>query len=145
MPDVNIAAVMPQQYLDRLESSVMDVGWEAMRTMLVEQWRLTDGLLVEQFRQKHPEVVFGDGHDSLKVASRLGTLQLPRQVCYLPGEDQHTLPGNAGLPEHAGQVTTRGLQKWVCILPQELPFGAAKRLLSWMTHDPEVMSETQVR
>ena len=145
MPSVSVAAITPQQYLDGLESTVMDVGWEAMRTLMVEQWRLTDGLLVERFRQEHPEVVFGDGHDPLKVASRLGILQLPRQVCYRPGEDEHTLPGNAGLPEHEGQVTTRGLQEWVCILPQELPFGTAERLLGWMAHDPEVMSETQVR
>ena len=136
---------MPQQYLDELESTVMEVGWEAMRTLMVEQWRLTDRLLVERFRQEHPEVVNGDGHDSLKVASRLGILQLPRQVCYRPGEDAHTLPGNAGLPVHEGQVTTRGLQEWVCILPQDLPFGTAQRLLGWMAHDAEVMSETQER
>jgi len=145
MSSVDVAAVTPQQYLDGLESTIMEVGWEAMRMLMVEQWRLTDGLLVERFRQEHPEVVFGDGHDLLKVASRLGILQLPRQVCYRPGEDAHTLPGNAGLPEHAGQVTTRGLQEWVCILPQELPFGTVERLLGWMTHDPDVTSETQVR
>jgi hypothetical protein len=145
MPSIDVAAVMPQQYLDGLENTVMDVGWEAMRTLMVEQWRLTDRLLVERFRKEHPEVVNGDGHDPLKVASRLGILQLPRQVCYRPGEDQHTLPGNTGLPEHAGQVTTRGLQEWVCILPQDLPFGTSQRLLGWMTHDPEVLSETQER
>ncbi len=145
MPIVNLAAVMPQQYLDGLESSVMEVGWETMRTLMVEQWRLTDQLLVERFRREHPEVVNGDGYDTLKVASRLGILQLPRQVCYRPGEDQHTLPGNAGLPEHEGQVTTRGLQEWVCLLPQNLPFATSQRLLGWMVHDPEVMSETQER
>jgi len=145
MPSIDVAAVMPQQYLDGLENTVMDVGWEAMRTLMVEQWRLTDRLLVERFRKEHPKVVNGDGHDPLKVASRLGILQLPRQVCYRPGEDQHTLPGNTGLPEHAGQVTTRGLQEWVCILPQDLPFGTSQRLLGWMTHDPEVLSETQER
>jgi len=145
MPSIDVAAVMPQQYLDGLENTVMDVGWEAMRTLMVEQWRLTDRLLVERFRKEHPKVVNGDGHDPLKVASRLGILQLPRQVCYRPGKDQHTLPGNTGLPEHAGQVTTRGLQEWVCILPQDLPFGTSQRLLGWMTHDPEVLSETQER
>jgi hypothetical protein len=145
MPMVNLAAVRSQQYLDGLESTVMEVGWETMRTLMVEQWRLTDRLLVERFRQEHPEIVTGDGYDRLKVASRLGILQLPRQVCYQPGADQHTLPGNAGLPEHAGQVTTRGLQEWVCLLPQDLPFGTSQRLLGWMTHDPQVMSETQER
>lgn len=145
MPEVDLTAVTPQQYLDGLESNVMEVGWETMRRLMVEQWRLTDRLLVERFRQGHPEIVTGDGYDALKVASRLGILQLPRQVCYRPGEGQHTLPGNAALPEHEGQVTTRGLQEWVCLLPQDLPFATAQRLLGWMAHDAEVMSETQER
>jgi hypothetical protein len=90
--------------------------------------------------------VTGDGHDPLKVVSRLGVVHLPRQVCYTQGETaQHTLPGNAALPEHEGQVTTRGVQEWVCLLPQDLPFGTAERLLGWMIHDAEAMSETQVR
>jgi hypothetical protein len=55
MPSIDVAAVMPQQYLDGLENTVMDVGWEAMRTLMVEQWRLTDRLLVERFRKEHPE------------------------------------------------------------------------------------------
>ena len=109
-----------------------------MRNLMVEQWRLTDTLLVERFRQEQAEATVGDGYDSLKVASRLGVVHLPRQICYRPGADRHTLPGNAGLPEHEGQVTTRGLQEWVCLLPQSLPCGTAERLLGWMTHDPQV-------
>ena len=98
-----------------------------------------------RFRQEQAGVTLGDGYDPLKVASRLGVVQLPRQVCYLPGEERHVLPGNDGLPAHTGQVTTRGLQEWVCLLPQELPFGSSARLLGWMSHDPAVMSATQVR
>ena len=113
--------------------------------MYVEQWRLTDKVLVRRFRQEQARAMVGDGYDRLKVASRLGVVHLPRQVCYLPGADRHPLPGNAGLPEHEGQVTTRGLQEGVCLLPQELPFGTAEPLLGWMAHDPEVMSETQSR
>lgn len=145
MPIVNPAAVMPERYLDGLESRVMEIGWESMRRLMVEQWRLTDRLLVERFRQEHSGAVTGDGYDMLKVASRLGVVQLPRQVCYQPDENEHTLPGNAGLPAHKGQVTTRGLQEWVCLLPQDLPFSTSQRLLGWMAHDPEVMSETQER
>lgn len=145
MPEVNLNEVMPESYLDRLESRVTEVGWEAMRHLMVEQWRLTDELMVKQFRQEQPGTTLGDGHDALKVASRLGVVYLPRQVCYLPDAKVHILPGNAGLPEHEGQVTTRGLQEWVCLLPQDLPFGTAERLLGWMAHDPEVMSETQSR
>ncbi|MEW6296083.1 MAG: hypothetical protein AB1467_07415 [Candidatus Diapherotrites archaeon] len=145
MPIVSLADVTPQGYLDGMESTVMKIGWETMRQMMIEQWRLTDRLLVERFRQEHPGSVTGDGYDTLKVASRLGVLRLPRQVCYQSGEKQHTLPGNVGLPAHEGQVTTRGLQEWVCLLAQDLPFGTSQRLLGWMTHDPEVISETQER
>ena len=145
MPAVDLNDLRPGHYLDGLESTVSEVGWKAMRHLMVEQWRLTDDLLVRRFRQEQAGTTLGDGHDPLKVASRLGVVYLPRQVCYLPGAEQHTLPGNAGLPEHAGQVTTRGLQEWVCLLPQDLPFGTAERLLGWMAHDPQVMSETQSR
>ena len=145
LPVVDLKDVTPEHYLDGLESTVTEVGWEAMRNLLVEQWRLTDELLVTRFRQEQAGATLGDGYDALKVASRLGVVHLPRQVCYRPGIDQHTLPGNAGLPEHEGQVTTRGLQEWVCLLPQSLPFGTAERLLGWMAHDAEVMSETQSR
>ena len=145
MPVVNLNDITPEHYLDGLESTVTEVGWEAMRHLMAEQWRLTDDLLVKCFRQEQAGATLGDGYDSLKVASRLGVVYLPRQVCYLPGVNQHTLPGNAGLPEHEGQVTTRGLQEWVCLLPQDLPFGTAERLLGWMAHDRQVMSETQLR
>jgi hypothetical protein len=145
MPMVNLADITTGQYLNGLESSVTSLGWEAMRTLLVEQWRLTDQRLVSRFRQEHPDAAVRDGYDTLKVVSRLGVLHLPRQVCYLSSESQHHLPGNAGLPVHAGQVTTRGLQEWACLLPQDLPFGSAERLLGWMAHDPDVLSETQMR
>jgi hypothetical protein len=145
MPTVTPEGIVGAQYLDGLESTVMEVGWEAMRKLMVEQWRLSDEVLVERFRQGQAGATLDDGYDPLKVASRLGIVQLPRQVCYLPEAGHHILPGNAGLPEHEGQVTTRGLQEWVCLLPQDLPFGTSQRLLGWMTHDPQVMSETQSR
>jgi hypothetical protein len=145
MPTVELAGLAPEQYLNEVEETVMAVGWEAMRNLLVEQWRLTDQMLVARFRQEQVGAMSGDGYDPLKVASRLGVVYLPRQVCYLSGQAHHILPGNQGLPAHAGQVTTRGLQEWACLLPQDLPFGTAERLLGWMTHDPETVSETQLR
>lgn len=42
-------------------------------------------------------------------------------------------------------MTTRGLQEWVCLLPQDVPFDTAQRLLGWMTHEPKVLSATQGR
>jgi hypothetical protein len=146
MPVIQLDGLEPSRYLDGMEGTVMEIGWAAMRTLLAEQWRLTDQALVARYRRDHPGVVAGDGYDSLKVVSRLGVVYLPRQVCYQRGEAaHHTLPGNVGLPEHEGQVTTRGLQEWVCLLPQDIPFGTAERLLGWMTHNPQTLSETQVR
>jgi hypothetical protein len=145
MPTVELTGLEPEQYLNEVEETVLEVGWAAMRQLLVEQWCLTDQLLVARFRQAQGGTTRGDGYDPLKVVSRLGVVQLPRQVCYLPDAKCHVLPGNAGLPAHTGQVTTRGLQEWVCLLPQELPFGSSARLLGWMTHEPAVISETQLR
>lgn len=145
LPTVAAEGISGVHYLDGMESTVMKVGWEAMRQLMVEQWRLTDEVLVERFRREKAGATLGDGYDALKVASRLGIIQLPRQVCYLPEAEHHVLPGNVALPEHEGQVTTRGLQEWVCLLPQDLPFGTSQRLLGWMTHDPQVVSETQSR
>lgn len=145
MPSLNVSEITQAHYLNELESQVNEIGWVGMRQLMIEQWRLTDGLLVQQFLQEQAGAVVRDGCDPLKVASRMGVLQLPRQVCYLPNSEQHILPGNVGLPEHAGQVTTRGLQEWVCLLPQDMPFGTAERLLGWMAHDAEVLSETQLR
>lgn len=147
MPSVNLDGIEAEHHLDCMEKNVEDMGWDLMKTLLVEQWRFTDQELVAQYRNVHeiPEGVTADGYDALKVVSRFGVIQLPRQVCFSPKDGRHVLPGNAALPEHNGQVTTRGVQEWACLLPQNLPFATAQRLLGWMTHDPKAVSETQVR
>lgn len=144
MPEVGEIAWTPQTYLDNLEREVMVKGWEAIRALMVGQWQLTDEMMVAQYCEQAPETTC-DGHDSLKVACRLGLIWLPRQECYDPGRQSHVMPGNESLPEHNGMVTTRGLQEWVCLLPQDVPFETAQRLLGWMTHEPEVLSATQGR
>lgn len=145
--EINPGELEAERLLDRLEGQVSETGWALMRRLLVEQWRAVDEALVSAYcaQQGEAAVVAKDGHDPLKVASRFGVVQLPRQVCYDPGRECHVLPGNEGLPAHQGQVTTRGLQEWLCLLPQEVPFGTAQRLLGWLTRDPEVVSETQLR
>ena len=145
MPEVEASNINQEEYLNELEGEVSEVGWEAMRRLIVEQWCLADRALVERYREAQAGALLGDGYEPLKVASRFGIVYLPRQICYRPGEDRHILPGNAGLPEHSGQVTTQGLQEWVCLLPQDMSFGTAERLLGWMTQDDETMSETQIR
>jgi hypothetical protein len=144
MPNVSEIDLTPSIFLDNLEAEVMVKGWEAMRALMVAQWRLTDERLVAQYREQAPETTC-DGHDALKVACRLGLVWLPRQECYDPGQQIHVIPGNEALPEHEGMVTTRGLQEWVCLLPQDVPFDTTQRLLGWMTHEPEVLSATQGR
>ncbi len=145
MPAPNLFEMKPEHYLNAIESQVEEIGVKFMRCLLVEQWKLSDEMLVAQFRQAQNEPVTDDGFDYLKVASRIGIVQLPRQVCYLPVSDKHQIPGNAGLPEHEGQVTTRGLQEWACLLSRDLEFRTAQRLLGWVTHEPEIMSEPQLR
>ena len=90
-------------------------------------------------------MVHADGHESVTVASRFGTLKLSRQVCQHADTQSHVMPGNAVLPPHNGMIITRGLQEWACLLPQELSFAAVARLLGWQTHEPQVLSDTSIR
>jgi hypothetical protein len=146
LPQVGLEGLEAAHYLDGLEEQVTEVGWALMRQLIVEQWRLTDRALVRAYQERHREAaVREDGYDELQVVSRFGVIQLPRQVCYNAEADCHLLPGNTALPPHNGQVTTRGLQEWVCLLPQDVPFATAQRLLGWLTREVEVISTTQVR
>lgn len=133
-------------YVDRLEENTLAIGWEVMRQLMVARWQERDAACVAAYQQEAGvERVRLEGQEGLKVASRLGIVELPRQVCYHVEQGTHTMPGNQVLPAHAGQVTTRGLKEWACLLPQDLPFGSTQRLLGWQTREPEVLSETQVR
>ena len=146
LPQVSLEGLEAAHYLDGLEEQVTEVGWALMRQLIVEQWRLTDRALVTAYQERHREAaVREDGYDELQVISRFGVIQLPRQVCYNAEADCHVLPGNTALPLHRGQVTTRGLQEWVCLLPQDVPFATAQRLLGWLTRELDVISTTQVR
>jgi hypothetical protein len=146
LPQVSLEGLEAAHYLDGLEEQVREVGWALMRQLIVEQWRLTDRALVTAYQERHREAaVKEDGYDELQVVSRFGVIQLPHQVCYNAEADCHVLPGNTALPPHNGQVTTRGLQEWVCLLPQDVPFATAQRLLGWLTREVDVISTTQVR
>lgn len=87
----------------------------------------------------------GDGVAELKVASRFGKLKLARQMMFNKETNVHHIPGNAVLPPHEGMVTTRGLQEWACLLPGELPFASAARLLNWETQEANILSDTTLR
>ncbi|MDB5058998.1 MAG: hypothetical protein JWO59_2470 [Chloroflexi bacterium] len=69
-----------------------------------------------------------DGHKAVTVASRLGTLQLPRQVLLYRGAARD-IPGGAALPAHGGMITTRAPQEWACLVAQDVSFASAVRTL----------------
>jgi len=86
-----------------------------------------------------------DGSEALKVACRLGILELPRHICLNAAEGGHTLPGNAVLPTHQGMVITRNLQEIACLLALDVPFETAQRLLVWETREAEMICTTEIR
>ena len=143
---LDVDSIARSERLDQLESDTLDKGHEIMRHMFLSQCHLVDQQLAEKRQHSDTEcIVQFDGNDPLKIASRLGLLQLPRQVCYCETCQQHFMPLNDWLPEHGGMITTRGLQEWACLLPQELPFSTAQRLLGWVAKEPAVLSQTQLR
>jgi hypothetical protein len=52
------------------------------------------------------------------------------------------MPSNQLLPAHEGIIITRGVQEWACLLPGELPFSSATRLLGWQAGEERLLSET---
>jgi hypothetical protein len=143
---VDVEAIPRPDRIDRMEEVTLQEGWHIMRQLFLKQWEVIEQReLQRRLDNAAVQPIQLDGKDSLKVVSRLGILELPRQVCIDPTAGNHSIPLNDLLPEHEGPLTTRGLQEWACLLPQELPFRTAQRLLGWMTHDPEVISFNQVR
>lgn len=88
--------------------------------------------------------VKGDGHPPIQVASRLGRLQLRRQVFERP-DGGHVMPGNDLLPEHGGIIITRCLREWACLLSLDVGVETTQRLLGCITQEPEIVSATEVR
>ena len=42
-------------------------------------------------------------------------------------------------------LISRALQEWACLLPQDLPFESATRLLGWMTGEDQVLCSSELR
>src|SRR5438876_12457198 len=83
-----------------------------------------------------------DGYRPLKVATRLGVLQLPRQLCFLRAEGRHVLPGNRLLPAHTGMLVTRALQEWACLLALVMRLATDQRLLGWQAGEEQGLCST---
>jgi hypothetical protein len=95
-----------------------------------------------------PQCVKSDGSKTLKVATRFGVVGLKQSILSVASEAdtaKHQLPANAVLPEHGGMLITRGLQEWACLLPQELSFASAARLLAWQTQQEGVLAASTLR
>jgi hypothetical protein len=150
LPPADVASLQPQTALDQLETTTHQTGNLILRRALQAQWDLIDAELTDQHRQRcSPQPIQADGHEPLTVASRftqrVPALTLSRQICSHPQTQTHVMPGNAALPAHHGIIITRGLQEWACLLPQELPFASAARLLGWQTYDDNLLSDTTIR
>jgi hypothetical protein len=146
LPASDLAALQAETTLDDLEASTQQVGHAFLRQALVAQWEALDALAVARYRAGFPAAATRlDGHAAVSVASRFGTLSLRRQQVFHTDTGTHVLPGNALLPLHAGMITTRGLQEWCCLFPQDLSFAPVARLLGWQTQEPQVLSSTTVR
>jgi hypothetical protein len=87
----------------------------------------------------------GDGFASLKVASSVGILHLPRQVLWDRERGEHVMPANRLLPSHGGMLITRRLQEWACLLGRDFAFSTAQRLLGWQAGEAHLLGETQLR
>jgi hypothetical protein len=140
------AALTTATALDALEANTLEIGHAVLRASLQAQWVLLDAQLVEAYCRRFPaDQVHRDGHRPITIASRLGTLQLQRQVLMHRDSGTRVRPGDAALPAHAGIITMRALQEWACLLAQDLPFATAARLLSWQTQEEQILSPTTLR
>ncbi len=136
-------AAMP---LDTLEAQVAQVGQRLLGRLCELAWEEVDAEAVARYSARQaPGSVVADGEATLQVASRFGTLHLRRQVVAHRDGRPHVLPGNALLPEHQGILITRGLREMACLLPQDVPFVTAARLLGWWAGEPGLLCASTLR
>jgi hypothetical protein len=132
--------------LDAVEASVARAGQDLLARLCEFRWDAVDAQAVSAYCAAAPlGSVWADGHATLTVASRFGTLQLRRQVCAHRDGRPHVMPGNSLLPTHHGLLITRGLAEHACVLAQEVPFATAARLLGWHVGESGVLSATTLR
>ena len=146
LPKFEIATKTARTTLEAIEEQTLNTGHEVMRQMLIRQWEIADQEQVIGYCESYDAgTVQIDGFASQRVASRLGILELRRQVCFNLETETHLMPGNELLPEHNGTIITRGLQEWACLLSQDLPFSTVERLLGWQAHHAKVICGSEVQ
>jgi hypothetical protein len=121
-------------------------GQRLLASLCELAWNEVDAAAVARYcRRATRGSVWGDGYAMLTVASRFGTLHLRRRVIAHRDGRPHVMPSNVLLPDHQGLVITRGLQEIACLLPQDVPFASAARLLGWYTGEPGLLSASTLR
>jgi len=85
--------------LDTLEAQVATAGQRLLARLCELQWDAVDAEAVARYAAAQvPGSVERDGAETLRVASRFGTLHLRRQVCAHHDGRPHVMPGNDLLP-----------------------------------------------
>jgi hypothetical protein len=103
VPHLDARSLEKETALDHLETQTLAHGQAVMRHLLVRQWEGVEQQLVASYRSFFPlSPMKGDGHDPLKVASRVGILQLPRQVLERADGGGTSCPGMTCCPSTAG-------------------------------------------
>jgi hypothetical protein len=145
VPTPDPATLAPATALDDLETTTLTTGMAVGRRLLQARCDLLDAALAAQYRQQATTPVQADGYEPLTLLSRFGRVPLRRRQLYHPAINTHVVPGNTVLRAADGALTTRGLQEWACLLPQELPFASVERLLGWQTRETDILSTGTVR
>ena len=87
---LDIGTIPREERVDRMEEAIMREGWQIMRQLYLKQWQIIEQKQLEDLMSdKGGEPIRLDGKESLKIFSRLGKLELPRQVCFEQATEAH--------------------------------------------------------
>ena len=87
---LDVEAIPRPERVDRMEEVTLREGWHIMRQLFLKQWEVIEQRQLQRRRDNAAvQPIRLDGKDPLKVVSRLGILELPRQVCVDPTTPFH--------------------------------------------------------
>ena len=116
------------------------VGQRLLGRLCELAWEEVDAEAVARYTARQaPGSVVADGEATLAGDQPLWhAAPAPPVVAHCDGR-LNVLPGNAFLPAHQGIPITRGLREMACLLPQDVPFVTAARLLGWWAGEPGLL------
>ncbi len=92
LPKFEIATKTGRATLEGIEEQTLSIGHEVMRQMLISQWEIADQEQVIAYCEScESGKVQIDGFATQRVASRLGILELRRQVCFNLESETHLM------------------------------------------------------